>query len=197
MTVPPPERVSGIVLAGGKARRMGGTDKGLIPCGGRPLISYAIEALRPLCGHLFINANRSLQEYERFGLPLIQDSIAGFQGPLAGILSGLETATTPYLLVSPCDCPRLETATLARLLGSLEAQRMDIALASDGERLHPVVMALRTHLASDLAGWLASGKRRIDAWARRHRWIGLDLSDAANQFVNINTPRDLAEYEGR
>jgi len=195
MIIPPPEQVTGVILAGGQARRMGGKDKGLIQCAGRPLVSYAIEALSPLCSRTLINANRSLEEYQRFDLPVVTDSISGFHGPLAGILSALETAHTEYVLVTPCDCPRLSSDSLGRVLSSLEDKHKDIAIAHDGKRLHPVVMALRTRLAGDLSCWLTSGKRKIDAWAQRHHWVAVDLSDNAFQFININTPEELEEYE--
>jgi len=186
-----PSQVTGVVLAGGRARRLGGIDKGLLPFAGRLLVSHAIEVLEPLCGTILINANRNLDDYRRFGRPVVRDTIPDFQGPLAGILSALQQAETPYLLVVPCDSPRLKSTTLAKLLQALAESESDIAMAHDGDRLHPVVLALSTHLADDLARWLADGRRKIDRWARRHRWLAVDCSDDPRQFLNINTPEDL------
>jgi len=195
MTLPLPDQVTGVVLAGGRARRMGGRDKGLLSCGGRPLIVYALEALRPLCSQVLINANRSHQAYQHFDQPVIADSMPGFHGPLAGILSAMQAAGTEYLLVSPCDCPRLQSQTLARLLTALVKEEVDIAIAHDGKRLHPVVMALRNRLADDLADWLAAGRHKIDTWAQRHPWRPVDCSEMAEQFININTPEELHTFE--
>lgn len=195
MTTPSRDQVTGMILAGGQARRMQGQDKGLLTCAGRPLIAYAIEILRPLCGRLVINANRSLESYQAFDLPVIPDQTQGFKGPLAGILTVLRTVDTAYLVAIPCDSPCLQSATLGRLLRALIQTRAEIALAHDGQRLQPVVIALRTELADDLADYLVAGERKIDRWVERHRWIAVDCSDCPRQFVNINTPEELEALE--
>ncbi|BCX81513.1 molybdenum cofactor guanylyltransferase [Methylomarinovum caldicuralii] len=184
------EQLTGVVLAGGRARRLGGIDKGLLAYRGRPLIRYALQALEPLCGEILINANRNLADYRRFGHPVVPDALPDFQGPLAGILAAMQQAETPCLLVVPCDSPRLSATLLARLPAALDDGH-DIAIAHDGQRLHPVVMALRTHLADDLAAWLAAGRHKIDRWAGRHRWTAVDCSDHPDAFLNVNTPEDL------
>ncbi len=183
------DQLTGVVLAGGKARRLGGVDKGLQPYHGRPLIQYALEILVPLCAEILINANRNLETYRRFGHPVVPDTLPDFQGPLAGILAALQQARTPALLVVPCDSPHLHRDLLERLAAALTDH--DIAIAHDGQRLHPVVMALRTDLTEDLAAWLAGGGRKIDRWTQRHRWIAVDGSDDPDQFRNLNTPEDF------
>lgn len=190
-----PDQVTGLILAGGQAQRMRGRDKGLISCAGRPLIAYAIATLKPLCGKLLINANRSLESYRALGFPVIADTTPGFQGPLAGILTALQASDTPYLLAIPCDSPRLQSDTLTRLLAALVQTPAEIALAHDGERLHPVILALRTELANDLADYLAMGERKIDRWVEHHRWIAVDCSDCPWQFANVNTPEELKALE--
>lgn len=195
MNIPSCDQVTGLILAGGQARRMQGQDKGLLTCAGRPLIAYAIDILKPLCGRLLINANRSLASYQAFELPVIPDQAQGFQGPLAGILTALRCVDTPYLIAIPCDSPCLQSATLARLLSALIQTRAEIALAHDDLRLHPVVIALRTGLADDLADYLAAGERKIDRWVERHRWVAVDCSDCPWQFANINTPQELEALE--
>ncbi len=194
---PSPEQVTGLILAGGQGRRMHGQDKGLIICAGRPLIAYAIQALRPLCGQILINANRSLESYQAFGLKVISDCLPGFQGPLAGILTALQATNTPYLVAVPCDSPCLKPATLEKLLNGLIHASAEIALAHDGERLHPVVIALRTELATDLADYLAHRGRKIDRWVERHRWVAVDFSDRPWQLANVNTPEELKALEAR
>jgi molybdopterin-guanine dinucleotide biosynthesis protein A len=193
--VPSPAQVTGLILAGGQGRRMHGQDKGLIRCAGRPLIAYAIEALRPLCGQILINANRSLESYRTFGFKVICDCLPGFQGPLAGILTALQTANTPYLVTVPCDSPCLQSSTLQQLLKALIQARAKIALAHDGLRSHPVILALCTDLAEDLAAYLARGEHKIDRWIWRHPWVKVDFSACSAQFANINTYEELKALE--
>lgn len=195
MIIPSPDQITGLILAGGQAQRMHGQDKGLLTCAGRPLIAYAIDTLKPLCGRLLINANRSLESYRTFDLPVITDRIPGFQGPLAGLLAAMQATDTHYLIAIPCDSPRLKSATLEKLLSALIQTHAEIALAHDGQRLHPVILALRTDLADDLAAYLASGERKIDRWAERHHWVAVDFSDCPGQFANINTPEELEALE--
>ncbi len=191
----PPNQITGLILAGGRAKRMHGQDKGLVECAGRPLIHYAIDTLEPVCGAIYINANRSLDQYRQFGLPTIQDATSTFDGPLAGILAGLSAASTPYLIAIPCDCPKLETATLKRLVDTLTSESAEICIPHDGRRPHPVIMALRTHLASSLTAQLAAGERKIDRWTQKHRCVLMDCSDNPMQFLNVNSPEDLRRME--
>ncbi len=194
MTIPP-DQITGLVLAGGRAKRMNTQDKGLIDCDGRPLISYAIDVLNQVCSDILINANRSLEQYKAFGMPVIQDATTTFDGPLAGILAGLNVASTPYLISVPCDCPKLEADTLRRLVQALETKNGEISMPHDGSRAHPVIMALRTHLAPSLSAQLAAGERKIDRWTQKHECVLIDCSDNPDQFLNVNTPEDLQQME--
>lgn len=118
------DRITGLILAGGRARRMGGQDKGLIPLAGRPLIAWVIEALSSQVGSILISANRNQAAYAAFGCPVIGDEaggagLAGFQGPLAGIAAALTLAETPWLLTLPCDAPLPPVDLAARLVSAL------------------------------------------------------------------------------
>jgi molybdopterin-guanine dinucleotide biosynthesis protein A len=95
--------VTGVILAGGQGRRMGGSDKGLVEVEGWPLIDHVIAALAPQVQQLLINANRNIEAYERYGHPVVPDELPGFQGPLAGMLAGLRNATNTYVVFVPCD----------------------------------------------------------------------------------------------
>lgn len=183
-------KVSGVVLAGGQGRRMAQQDKGLIDFGGRPLIGYALDAMAPLVDDLYISANRNQQNYRQHGYPVLGDGNDDFNGPLAGILAAMQHARHPFLLVMPCDSPRIETAHLKRLLDALNSDT-DIAFAFDGERSHPVVAALKTHLQTDLATYLHSGERKLQLWFARHHSVKVDFSDYPEAFANINTPEQL------
>lgn len=188
-------KVSGVVLAGGLARRMGQQDKGLVLFKRRPLITYALSALEPLVDELLISANRNQDIYRQFGYRVIGDNNPTFDGPLAGILAAMQTARNPLLLVTPCDSPLVKTEHLQRLLAGLQDQDADIAVVWDGERLHPVFLALKTALRSDLEKYLRSGERKLESWLYRHKWVKVDFSDQPELFVNINSPEELLRLE--
>lgn len=194
---PDPATVTGVVLAGGEARRMGGRDKGLLELQGRPLAAYALDALEQVAGTVLISANRNLGSYIALGHLVISDRTGGFRGPLAGLLSAMEYTDTPDLLVVPCDCPLLDAAVLRRILLALTDQEVEIAVAHDGQRLQPVVMAVRTDLSDSVEAFLERGERQLKLWLRRHRWVAVDCSDCADAFENVNTPEDLARLEHR
>lgn len=186
-----PSKIAGVVLAGGQARRMGQQDKGLLAFKQRPLVTYAIDALAGITKQISISANRHLDQYQQLGYPVITDERDSFDGPLAGILAALQASSAEILLVLPCDSPLLKTSHLQRLLAGLQADK-DIAVAFDGERLHPVVMALRTHLQTSLADYLAHGERKLQRWLAQHAVAKVDFSDQPQVFANINTLDELA-----
>lgn len=192
-----PERtkITGVVLAGGRARRMGGSDKGLLNFKGRPLVSYALDALKSVAGTIFINANRNREVYVAFGYPVIADQTGAFDGPLAGLLSAMRWARTPYVLTVPCDSPLIEGILLERLVQTLRAEDAEICAAYDGERLHPVFLIAECRLASSLEAYLASGQRKVDLWLNQHKLALADYSDHPELFANVNTPEELAALE--
>jgi molybdopterin-guanine dinucleotide biosynthesis protein A len=171
---------------------MGGSDKGLLTWRGRPLITFALEALGGVAATLIINANRNLERYREFGYPVIPDRTDDFDGPLAGLLSAMHAAKTPYVLIIPCDVPMLSAGLLSRLVGRLCSANASIAVAHDGERLQPLIMLASTRLAEDLETYLAGGGRKVETWVRRHVWVSTDFSDRPEVLANINTPEDLA-----
>ncbi|MCK9607429.1 MAG: molybdenum cofactor guanylyltransferase [Methylomonas sp.] len=187
-------KVSGVVLAGGMASRMQQRDKGLVIFKQRPLISYALAAMQPVTDELFISANRNRNQYELFGFPVISDSNVNFDGPLAGMLAAMQAAHYPLLLVMPCDSPFFTCQYLQQLLDAL-SDETDVAVAFDGERLHPVFVALKTHLQIDLQAYLRQGERKLQNWLLRHNTVKVDLSLATDIFTNINTLSDLQKLE--
>ncbi|MDT8370796.1 MAG: molybdenum cofactor guanylyltransferase MobA [Gammaproteobacteria bacterium] len=184
--------ITGVILAGGRAQRMGGHDKGLILFNHKPLISYAIKALSPQVDQLVINANRNLDSYEAFGYPVIEDSITGFCGPLAGMLSTMQTVKSDYILTAPCDSPKISLQLRQRMMETLLLQHADITVAHDGQRLQPVFCLIPTSLKDDLADFLANGDRKIDLWLARHKLALVNFSDQPDTFVNVNRPEDLS-----
>jgi len=189
--------LTGMILAGGEGRRMGGRDKGLEPFAGLPLVAHTVKRFDGQVQELMINANRNSDAYALFADRVIEDAEGGFKGPLMGIYSGLRAAQTPWLLVAPCDSPALPHDLVARMVAGItqEGVEHDIAVAFDGERLHPVVALLRTSLADDLAATLAEGERKIDRWYARHAWCRVDMSDCPEAFANLNTEEEKARLE--
>ena len=185
------ENITGVVLAGGRARRMGGEDKGLVVYRGRPLVAYALDALSLIAGTILINANRNQEEYARFGYPVIEDLTDSFDGPLAGLLSAMRSAQTEYVLTVPCDCPQVDGALLGRLYTSLLDEDAELCAAHDGNRLHPVFLIAKCSLIGDLADYLASGERKVETWLKSNQLALADFSDHPEMFVNINTREEL------
>jgi len=195
-SAPQTEDITGVILAGGRARRMGGIDKGLASFGNRPLIEWVIDALRPQVGHIMINANRSQTDYARYGYPVFADAMADFQGPLAGFSSALARIDTPWMLSLPCDGPYPAPDLATRLAAALIEQQAELAVASDGERLQPVYALIPRHLASSLDAFLGEGERKIDRWYARHRLAVARFDDRPDAFANINSLVDAERLLG-
>lgn len=189
--------ITAIILAGGRATRMGGIDKGLVELAGRPMIAHVLAVLAPQVASVMINANRNQDRYAQFGHPVIADLDDGFLGPLAGLAAGLQAAATPLVLTAPCDCPLLPGDLVARLRAALAAEDAEIAVPFDGERLQPVFALVRRELATSLAAYLAGGDRKIDRWFAQHRLAQADFSDRPETFVNVNDPDERAALELR
>lgn len=188
-----PADVTGAVLAGGRGRRMGGVDKGWVEMGGRPLVAHVLQALRPQVGTVLISANRNQARYAACGHAVVADEIQDYAGPLAGIASAMAAASTPWLLVVPCDGPCLPPDLAVRLY----AARADaeIAAAYDGQRLQPLFALLDIRLLRDLRHWLDSGGRGVESWYANHRLARVDFSDKPAAFVNLNDPEQCAQMD--
>ncbi len=191
------KNITGVILAGGRATRMGGQDKGLVQLAGMSLIQHVIAALKPQVREILINANRNREAYAAYGYPVVPDRLEGFCGPLAGIASAMESASTPYIVTAPCDSPFVPHDLVHRLYEALSGNQAEISAAHDGERLQPVFALLKCELSSSLLSYLKSGERKIDTWYDRHRLAIADFSDLPEAFVNINTPEEIRAVELR
>ncbi|WP_455206413.1 molybdenum cofactor guanylyltransferase MobA [Kaarinaea lacus] len=191
----PKEKITAVILAGGRAQRMGGQDKGLLPLQGKPMIEYIIDALRPQVGHILINANRNLERYQQYGYPVVPDILGEYFGPLVGMASGIQTAKTEYVVTVPCDSPLLPRNLVSILYNSLQQDNAELAVAHDGERMQPVFALLRCELLPDLLNYLESGGRKIDTWYAQHQTALADFSESTDAFMNINSPNDKSAIE--
>ncbi len=190
--IKPRQDVTGIVLAGGRARRMGGMDKGLVEIAGSAMIGHVLDRLAPQVAALLINANRNLDAYAGYGFRVVSDRHDDYPGPLAGFAAGMEAARTPFVVTVPCDSPLLSRSLVARLCSVAEDLAADIVVAHDGTRLQPTFALLRRSLADSLESYIDSGGRKIDRWYAGHGMKTADCSDIAASFANVNDPDELA-----
>jgi molybdopterin-guanine dinucleotide biosynthesis protein A len=204
MTAPiSPSAILGVLLAGGRAERMGGGDKCLLELGGRPLLAHAIERLRPQVGSLVLSANGDPERFAGFGLPVAADTVTGFRGPLAGILAGMLFAREHmpgirYVATAATDTPFFPADLVARLSVPIGGGH-ELAIARSGGRDYPVFGLFPVGLAGHLAEFLAtSANLAVMAWIDRHDAATTEFEapgGAPDPFFNVNSPDDLAVAE--
>ena len=193
------EHITGLILAGGRAQRMGGIDKGLVLFHQRPLIEVTIARLKSQVGPILINANRYITKYAVYGYPVIMDETPDFSGPLAGFLMGLKNCKTPYLLTTPCDSPLFPEDLGVKLATELESAGLDLVFASSKEAdgkiwAQPVFCLMRANLQDSLNSFLNKGDLKIDRWFKEIK-SGTVIFDDAKTFANANTPEELQSLE--
>ena len=193
------EHITGLILAGGRAQRMGGIDKGLIPFHGRALIESAISRLKPQVSTILINANRSITKYSHYGYPVLMDETPDFSGPLAGFSVGLKHCKTPYLLTSPCDSPLLPVDLAKKMAVQLEDMDLELVFASSKEDdgkiwSQPVFCLMKSDLQDSLDTFLSKGDLKIDRWFKELR-SGTVVFENSQAFANVNTLEELAALE--
>jgi molybdenum cofactor guanylyltransferase len=189
------DKITGVVIAGGQGRRMGGVDKGLVTLAGRPMVEHVIARLRPQVASLLINANRNLGSYEALGYPVVSDTVGDYFGPLAGFLAAMRAGRTPYILTAPCDTPLIVPDLARRLWQELEREEAEIAVAHDGQYLQPLFALIDVSLADSVEHYLDTGGRKIDRWYNTRRLATVDFSDVADSFTNVNNPEQRADIE--
>lgn len=194
--------VTGVILAGGLSRRMGGGDKGLLDLAGKPMLGHVIERLAPQVTRLAINANGDPARFSAFGLPIVPDTVGGFAGPLAGVLAGMRwsAANAPSaraIVTAAGDAPLLPHNLVARLLAAVEGRSGAIALAQSAGELHPVIGLWPVALADDLEEQLSKGLRKVLHWTDRHGTVPVPFPPLRlggveiDPFFNTNTPQEL------
>ncbi len=186
-----------VILAGGQARRMGGGDKALMTLAGRPMISHVLDRIEPQVAGLCLNANGDPDRFQRFGLPVVRDSVEGFVGPLAGILAGLDWAAErghDHVVSVAADTPFFPPDLVPYLLMGLD--NGPICLAKTGDQVHPTFGIWPVDLRDELRAALMDGTRRVLDWttAQGATTVPFFQTDP-DPFFNINTPDDLALAE--
>lgn len=191
-------QITGLILAGGRGTRMGTVDKGLQMFRGAPMALHVLMRLSPQVGYVMINANQNIAPYEGFGVPVWQDEMQGFAGPLAGLQTGMVHCDTDYLVTAPCDSPFLPADLVERLAAGLEEKNADLAVAvtgaGDTRQAHPVFCLAKASLLPHLTLYLQEGGRKFDKWYASLNVAEVHFDDE-DAFRNINTRDELHQLE--
>lgn len=175
---------------------MGGSDKALLALGGRPLLAYVIDSLRPQVGALAINANGDPARFSAWSLPVIADPFPG-EGPLSGILAGLRWAQGP-VVSAPADTPFLPRDLVEKLIQVSQREHPDVVVAARRGDVQPVIALWSPQVMLDLEYTLAQTRMRgVESFFRTRKWAVASFDDGPDPFLNVNTPGDLAAAEAR
>ena len=194
--------ITGVILAGGRSRRMGGGYKGLLDLGGKPMLAHVVDSLKPQVWRIIINANGEPRRFAAWSLPVVPDTLGDFAGPLAGVLAGMRwsLAHAPearFIVTAAGDAPLLPRDLARRLLAALAPGKAVIALAQSLGELHPVIGLWPVALADDLEAQLIAGVRKVLYFTRRHGTIAVPFVPVRlggrdiDPFFNANTPAEL------
>ncbi|HDS4948749.1 molybdenum cofactor guanylyltransferase MobA [Klebsiella aerogenes] len=187
------EAITGVVLAGGRATRMGGVDKGLQLLNGRPLWRHVADSLEPQVGRLVISANRNLEYWHTSGYAVYRDTQADYPGPLAGMLAVMQQVDSPWFVFCPCDTPFIPSFLVERFLQ--QKASAPVVWVHDGERDHPAVALVHRRIIPELGTYLAHGERRVMVFMRQVGGHPVNFSDVKSAFINVNTLDDLQQMQ--
>ena len=192
--------IDGGILAGGLARRMHGKDKGLQLFKKKPMAAWVYEALSPYVRKVIINCNRNQTDYAKITTNLVSDTILDFPGPLAGIVSLMESSDADYFLISPCDTPLLNHEFAKRMLNFLNSNSCDktnrelLIAVQAGEKQQPLHLCISKTFKASLKCYLDNNEHRVMKWMAENHAIWLDFSDQAESFRNFNTLEEVCTY---
>ena len=191
----PVDQVTGVILAGGRGVRVGGEDKGLLIFNHEPIVKRVFKSLNQQVHMIVVSANRHVEEYQSFGVPVVKDRLPDYQGPLAGIEAALTVAITPYVLIVPCDAPFISNHLAQKLYGKMEETNANIVFAQgytdEGEvAAEPMFALIRSCMLSHLRAYLDSGRRKVLGWYELTDHASVLIDDPLC-FANANTPEDF------
>ena len=182
--------VTGIVFCGGSGRRLGGVEKPLIEVAGRPLLAWVLERLHKQVATVVLSGAEG-PAYARFGCEMVPDRAPG-EGPLSGLATAVEVATTDWIFTCPGDTPYL-AENLVELLAA-DAERASVAVPHDGNRRQNLFLLMRSDRAESLVRFFEQGGRAAHRWLDENGIGVTDLSAIAGSFFNVNTPDDLEAW---
>ena len=197
--------IKGVILSGGKGKRMGNQDKGLTLLANRPLVAHVIDSFTPQVDSVFISANQNISDYQNFGYEVFDDSVGGydgFAGPLAGLYSVLlevnkQTNGSNAVMVVPCDAPLLPKDLVSRLVEVACNSKSLAVIPHDGTRLQPLFGLYSLEVLPSLEEFLKSGQRKVGIWVDTLSPVVVDFSDQPVAFLNINSPEELLDADNR
>jgi len=187
--------IFGVILAGGRATRLGGVDKALLGLAGRPLVAHVLDRLEPQVARVLISANGDPARFAGFGCDVVAD--ASPQGPLSGVLAAMvlaERLGATHLVSSPVDTPFLPGDLVPRLLLAAEGAPQGLAIATTADGDHPATGLWPVALAPALAAFLAAGGAKVTGFTQAHHAARASFGDP-DAFLNLNRPEDLARAE--
>ena len=187
--------IQAIILTGGRGNRLGGQDKGLIEVHGKRLIDYVSNVIYHQVDNIMISANRHKEIYQKTGFQVIEDTIGDYAGPLAGILSALQTMNKDELLFCcPVDMPVLSEHIVSDLYKELERQQADICCVQTGERIQPLIAIMRTRVIASLRAYLESDQHKVMSWIKQQNLCTYIIDNTERPMININNEHDLQEF---
>ena len=180
-------KVSAVILAGGRATRLNGEDKGLYEFKNKPLISYVLHTLKNQCADIVISANRNLKQYQTFGYQVMTDGNNNFEGPLKGLSEAMQSCECEKILVTSCDMPFLPP----NLIEVFDAQsNADVQIISVAGRMQ-LCFLIKKSLRAVLQAYLQSGGNRVMAWVKSLDYVEIEYQSDSHHFKNLNTPEDF------
>jgi len=191
-------KIDGGILAGGLSRRMEGNDKGLQHYKNQPMASWVYQALTPYVDRVFINCNKNHSDYQAISPLTCSDTISGFQGPLAGLVSLMSVSDADYLLISPCDTPMLSHSFGKIMIDELHKKlaafpdQTHIIASKDEHRDHPLHLCISRKFKDSLERAIENDEHRVMKWVKDNGAHWVDFSQGAaskdsGSFVNFNT----------
>ena len=179
--------LSGIIIAGGKALRMNGLDKGLVLLNKQPMITRVINHFSHHCDEIIISANRHLDDYQQWQYAVYPDIDFIDCGPLAGLYQCLLHTNHPYILISPCDTPYLPQNYADKLFQALCQSSADVAISQYQGRLQYAHFLIKNHLTKQIKSYLEAGNRSLKGWHEQQPFIVVDFKTQPHDFKNINS----------
>ncbi len=184
--------ITWVILSGGQSSRMGGVDKGFIRLHNKPLIEHVYHALSQQTDRIMISANRNQTQYQTYA-PVLSDVIADFPGPLGGIHAALsKIIDSEWIGFVPCDSPTIPADLIVRFCHAYQ-MGTEVLVAHDGQSYQPVFVLFHRSVLAQLSDYLAQGERKLLRFIHQCQHNPVDFSDKPSMFINLNTPRQLAE----
>lgn len=182
-------QITGLILAGGAGRRVGGQDKGLIEWRDKPLVEHVYDRIASQVGQLVISCNRNVDDYKRYGTTTVIDTRLDFQGPLAGLEAASQIVETEFVVVVACDIPLIPLDLVSRLMSPLiepNSNAPELSYAHDGHRGQFLCAAMRQRSLLSISGFLEQGHRAVQQWYQSIDAVSVDFSDQPSAFTNLN-----------